>query len=104
MVEAIIENDALILLELLDFITNSHSSTLYSNKRKMYSQFFAGGAVVRRNVRTRSKSTEECMIVVSWHYFLNDFNRLWNLRTVLFEFDIVKEEIENVPSSLIVSK
>lgn len=70
----------------------------------MYSEFLSCGSVVRSHMRTWSQSTKKRMIVVSRYYTLDYFHSLRNFITVLLELDIMKEQVENIPRSTVISK
>lgn len=101
MVEGVIENDALILLEVASFISHSHSGSLNTYERKMNSKLFPCWAIVRRDMGTWGDGAEESMKVVSRNKLLKNLDGLRDLLTVLFKLDVMKVEVEDIPISFI---
>jgi len=89
MVKGIIENDALILLEVASLIPHSHSGSFYSNERKVNSKLFPCWAIVRGDMGTWGDGAEKGMEVVSRNNLLKNLNGLRDLLTIFFKFDVM---------------
>ena len=70
MIEGVVEDNALVLLQVLGLVTNPHPSTLRSDEGQVDPELLAGWAVVGRDVGAGSDSAEEGMEVVPWYDLL----------------------------------
>ena len=101
-IEAIVEDYALILDQLLGLVANTHSGPFSSKQRKMYSELLASWTIVRSDVRPRSQGREEGMEVVSRDNLLENLDSARNFGAILFELDVVQVQVEYVPAATIV--
>ena len=103
-IEWIIEDDALVLFQVLGFISHSHSCSLSANQRQVNPQFLTSWSIMRCNMSSWSYCAKESMEVISWNNFLKDFNSFRYLGTVLLEFYIMEVQVEDVPVPWVVSQ
>ena len=71
-------------------VTDSHSGSFSTYQRKMQSKLLTSWSIMRRYMSAWCYSRKERMEVVPWHKLLEDFNRLWYLRTVILKLHVVE--------------
>lgn len=102
-VERVVEDYALVLLQVLDLVTDSHPGAFCADQGQVDSEFFVCGPVVSVNVRAGRESTEETVEVVSRDDLLKHFDRVWHPLQIFRERYIVQVEVVDVPVTAVVA-
>ena len=101
MIEWIVEDDALVLFKISDFVSHSHPCSFCTDQRQMDSQLLTSWSIVRVDMWSWGKCTEEGMMVVSRNYLLQDLDGLRDFFAVFLKLNIMEKKIEDIPVSCI---
>ena len=96
-IERVVKDDALTLLEITLFVTDSHRGAFRAEDGQVEPQFLACRTVVCGDVSARSDSGEETVGVISRNNILQDLHRFRDFGAVVRKWDIVQVKVEDIP-------
>ncbi len=101
MVEGLVKYDALILLEVDSLFSNSYLSTFDSKQGQVNTELLIHRTIVSKDVSTRCHSTEIDLVIDPRYQMLYYLNCLGYFRSVIFEWDVMKENVKDVPLAFV---